>query len=432
MDTRQDEIMKGKPEEVVGSLLTIGDELLLGDIPNGNAHHIACELRSRGFRLDRIITIGDREEEIAEVLSRCPGGCRFVIVTGGLGPTDDDRTCAAVSRAFNLPLATNPIFLNQLKRLVKKFGIPWSEHIARMALLPEGAVKLGGSMAGFSLEYGKMPCYFLPGVPREMKTLLSELVIPDLEERFPRRLSYTKRVLRVQRLTESEINHLLKDLDLREKGIEIGYLPQTGENWVTLLAAAETQDAVRSRLAEAEEKVLSRIGSQNVSGYDDECIEKVIGRQLRERGWKLSVAESCTGGLLSRRITAIAGASDYFDRAFVTYSNQAKEELLKVPVELLRIHGAVSKPVAEAMVSGVRSLAHADVSLAITGIAGPGGGSEEKPVGAVFIACATPDRIVTEEHLFRGDRERIQESAAQAALVLLWRTLSNDQNVHSH
>ena len=419
-------------KEIIGSLLTIGDEILLGDIPNGNAHHIASELRSRGFRLDKMITVGDCEEEIIQILPMCLKKCDFLIVTGGLGPTDDDRTCAAVSKAFNRPLARNSNYAKWLEARLFKLGIAWSTQAARMAELPQGAVKIGLEMAGFFIEHLKIPCYFLPGVPHEMRFLLEKVVIPDLEARFPNRLVYVKHVLRVQGLMESEVNRRLKDLGLEAVGVEIGYYPQVGENWVSIFAAAPTEEEAQSCIRVAEVEVIARLGSEHISGHNDESLEIVVGRELRKRGWKMAAAESCTGGLLSNKITSVSGASDYFDRAFVTYSNEAKMEHLKVPAVLLRTHGAVSEPVARAMAEGTRSESNVDVTLAITGIAGPTGGSPEKPVGTVFIACATPERTVVEKHLFDGSREHIQESAAQAALVLLWRILTHDSNLHCH
>jgi len=421
-----------RPEEIVGSLLTIGDELLQGDIPNGNSHHIASELRSRGFRLNRIVTVGDREEEIVDFLSKCVTECRFFIVTGGLGPTDDDRTGSAASKAFNRPLVLNTDYMSWLQKRLAERGLAWSEQLGRMAHLPQGATKLGWEMAGFFIEYENIPCYFLPGVPHEMKTLLSEVVIPDLEQRFPHRMVYTKHILRVQGLMESEMNLQLKDLSLDQIGIDIGYLPQVGENWVTLFVTGESRSQIEEKIKKAEAQIIPRLGPQHISGHNDECLEKVIGQQLLRHSWKIAVAESCTGGLLSHKITAISGASDYFDRGFITYSNQAKMDLLGVPEQMLLAHGAVSEPVARAMAEGACRQAKADVSLAITGIAGPTGGTPAKPVGTVFIACVSPRKNVVEKYLFGGNREHIQESAAQAALALLWRTLSDDPNLHCH
>ncbi|MEN6486566.1 MAG: CinA family nicotinamide mononucleotide deamidase-related protein [Syntrophobacteraceae bacterium] len=417
--------------EVVGSLLTIGDELLLGDIPNGNAHHIAFQLRCRGFRLDRMLTVGDREEEIVPILLECLERSHFIIVTGGLGPTDDDRTCEAVAQAFDRPMTTNVGYSEWLRKHLAEYGIDWSEEAARMARLPEGAVKLGLEMAGFLLEHRRVPCYFLPGVPHEMRKLLTQTVIPDLEERFPRRSVYVKHVLRVQGIYEPEINTRLRNCRFDLLGVEVGYLPQLNENWITLFAAAESEEEARNRIRQAEEIVVSCIGPEHISGCNDEALEVVVGRMLLAKGWRLALAESCTGGLIAERITTVAGASGYFDRGFVTYSNEAKTELLDVPVEMLEAHGAVSEPVAAAMAEGARRRAGVDVAVAVTGIAGPSGGSEEKPVGTVFIGCATPRTTVVEKHLFSGSRDHIRESAAQAALVLLWRVLSHDTELLS-
>ncbi len=418
--------MADTPSHVTGSLLTIGDEILLGDIQNGNARHIAAELRARGFLLDRIVTVGDIEDTIVEHLWQCLEGSHFVIVTGGLGPTDDDRTCAAVSRALGRPLICNSNYADWLKDRLAKAGVEWSREIERMTELPEGAVKLGLDSAGFFVIHKDIPCYFLPGVPEEVKLLLEKDVLPDLEARFPNRHAYRKHIVRIQGLLEVQVNRKLRSLDPVD-GIDIGYYPQGRENWVSIFAAAPNEEECQTLLQNARDKIVSLIGARHVSGHNDDCLEKVIGRLLRERSWKLVTAESCTGGLLSRKITAIPGASDYLDRGFVTYSNRAKNELLGVPEELLGQYGAVSAQVARALAEGAAANASAQVSVAITGIAGPGGGSAEKPVGTVFIACLTPMGERVEKFSFgEATREQIQESSAQAALTMLWELLSED------
>lgn len=418
--------MPDKPSHVTGTLLTIGDEILLGDIPNENARHIASELRACGFRLDRMITVGDIEDDIVEHLGQCLKGSHFVIVTGGLGPTDDDRTCSAASRALNRPLVCNRDYAAWLKGRLSDRGVEWSREIQRMAELPEGAVKLGLNMAGFFILHDGIPCYFLPGVPGEMKQLLGKNVIPDLQSRFPERCAYLKHIVRVQGLLEAQVNSRLRSLEAGE-GVDIAYYPQGHENWVSIFVSASNEQECRSLLMKAEEKVISLIGARYISGHNDDCLEKVIGRRLRERGYRLAVAESCTGGLLSGKITSVAGASDYLDRAFVTYSNRAKTELLGVSEELLRTYGAVSSQVALAMAEGALRNAEAQASVATTGIAGPGGGTAEKPVGTVFIACITPGGKKVQKYLFAGTtREQIQESAAQASLVMLWKLLTGD------
>jgi nicotinamide-nucleotide amidase len=382
--------MSQKPEEIIGSLITIGDEILSGHIGNSNAHYIASELHLNGFRLANMVTVGDQEKAIRRALLEVVGRAHFIICTGGLGPTDDDRTVAAVADALERP-----------------------------------AEKLGNDVtaAGFFLEHWNTPCYFLPGVPSEMRMFMEEHVLPDLFRRFPTRPLYRKRILRVQGLPESLINERLEDLDTADLQVEIGYLPQTAENWVTLLATAEDTVAAEELLQRADQEVVRCLGADTVSGRDDEALEVVIGRLLRVQSWKLAVAESCTGGLLAERITAVPGASDYMDRGFVTYSNTAKVELLGVPPEILSNHGAVSHEVAKAMAEGARSRARVDIAVAITGVAGPSGGTPGKPVGTVFVACATASRTLVLQHRFSGNRRQIQEKSAQATLVLLWKQL---------
>lgn len=411
--------------DIRGALLTIGDEILLGDILNTNAHHIAGALRAHGFRLEKVVVVEDAEGAIAMQLEQLTAQSSFVIVTGGLGPTDDDMTKSAVARAFALPMAVDERDLKNLMDRVKARGGVWTHRLERLAQLPQGAVRLapGRPMAGFFLEHRGVPCYFLPGVPHEMETLLREVVLPDLIRRFPHRPLCQKRILRIHGLMESEINDRLSGFNPASFGIKVGYLPQTGENWVTLLATARDPADLKARLDTAEKTLVGLLGEDHVIGRDDETLEKVVGSMLRERAWKLVVAESCTGGLLAARITSVAGASDYFERGFVTYSNQAKREVLGVPEELLREHGAVSHPVCEAMVQGALRSSQAHSALAVTGIAGPTGGSAQKPVGTVFIGCATDGRLLVERHHFHGGRRLIQEQSVQEALALLWRML---------
>jgi nicotinamide-nucleotide amidase len=416
--------MADKPSHVTGSLITIGDEILLGDIINGNARHIAAELRGCGFLLDRIITVGDIEDDIVEYLGKCLEGSNFVIVTGGLGPTDDDRTCAAVSKAMQRPLICNRDYAQWLREHLGQAGLGWTKEVERMAELPEGAVKLGMDSAGFSLIHKDIPCYFLPGVPEEVKLLLEKMVIPDLEARFPNRCAYLKHIIRIQGMPEAQINQKLRSLE-PDQDVEIGYYPQQGENWVSIFATGKDGQECRDIMMRAKDKVVALIGERHISGHNDDCLEKVIGRLLRERCWRLVLAESCTGGLLSRKITAVSGASDYLDRGFVTYSNRAKQELLGVPEKLLSGCGAVSSEVARAMAQGAARNAGAEVAIAITGVAGPTGGSKEKPVGTVFIACVTPEGQRVKKYSFGAQpREQIQESSAQAALAMLWELLA--------
>ncbi|MCU0587316.1 MAG: CinA family nicotinamide mononucleotide deamidase-related protein [Syntrophobacteraceae bacterium] len=421
--------MTSVTQEITGTLITIGDEILFGSIPNGNARYIAIELRSRGFLLSGMVVVGDEEDQIVPVLKRGMGMSHFVIVTGGLGPTDDDLTSSAVARALERPLAPDPGYVDWLKRRMAERGREWSREVARMADLPRGARKIGLGMAGYALEHGGVPCYFLPGVPSEMRWLMEHEVIPDLESRFPNRRRHVKHVLRFHGLAESSMNRKLRDLEDLFPGVRIGYLPQIEENWITVLASGEDEADARGQAFRAEEAVVERLGAAHLIGRGDDGLASAVGKLLRARAWRIGVAESCTGGLLSREITAVSGASDYFDRGLITYSNASKTELLGVGRGLIEDHGAVSEPVARAMAEGARREAGVEVALSITGIAGPNGGSPEKPVGTVFIGCSTPAGTVVEQHRFNGDREHIRECAAQAALALLWRLMTHDSQL---
>ncbi len=281
MRTRLDKNMSNKASHVTGSLLTIGDEILLGDVPNGNAHHIAIELRARGFRLDRIVTVGDIEEDIIEHLDQCLNRSHFLIATGGLGPTDDDRTCSAVSKAFGRPLICNRNYASWLKDRLSERGVEWSREMERMTEMPEGALKLGFNMAGFFVLHKDVPCYFLPGVPNEMKLLLEQNVIPDLETRFPKRCTYLKHIVRVQGLLEVQVNTRLRAFDPVVEGVDIGYYPHGGENWVSIFASGPSDEACRELVNRAEEKITALIGAHHISGHNDDCLEKVIGHHLR-------------------------------------------------------------------------------------------------------------------------------------------------------
>jgi nicotinamide-nucleotide amidase len=222
------------------------------------------------------------------------------------------------------------------------------------------------------------------------------------------------------------MNRLLKSLGEEHPEVQIGYLPQIGENWITLFASGGDEAEAHELAHRVEEEVVARLGVGHLVGRESEGLEVAVGKLLLERGWKLAVAESCTGGLLSFRITRVSGASDYYERGFITYSNASKSDLLDVNERLIVDHGAVSEPVAAAMAEGARRRAGVEAALGITGIAGPTGGSPEKPVGTVFIGCSIPAATVVERHLFSGDREHVQEGAAQAALALLWRVLAHD------
>ncbi|SFN01894.1 nicotinamide-nucleotide amidohydrolase family protein [Thermodesulforhabdus norvegica] len=414
---------------VKGSLVVIGDEVLYGHVQDAHVKTVGRLLLKKGFTIQEVRILGDDPDLLAEALAELIRKTDFVVTTGGLGPTTDDVTCEALCRAFGLKRIPDEEYKKHFQRHLRQFGIPWKDAFEKMTHLPEGAVKLAldRPMAGFAIEVRGKPLYCLPGVPHEVEYLIGKEVLPELEKIFTARRCVVRRVIRVQGMYEWEIAERLADAEKTDPGFEsvrIGYLPRPeGETWVTITLQAEDFAKAENEIKRVVGYVIDRIGAGFVSGTDDDSLEKVVGELLRKKGMKLAVAESCTGGLLAERIVSVPGASDYFDRGFVVYSNEAKEELLGVPAETLKLYGAVSERTAVEMVKGALKRSRADIAVGITGIAGPGGGSSTKPVGTVYIGYGTRGKIKAERFLFHGDRELIQRRTAHEALRLLWQEL---------
>lgn len=414
---------------IKGSLIVIGDEVLYGHVQDAHIRTTGRLLLTKGFALREVRVVADDVTSVAEALVELIPKSHFIITTGGLGPTTDDVTCEALSKAFALKRLPNKTYKESFQKHLKRFGIAWREEFEKMTHLPEGSVKLAPErpMAGFALKVQGKPLYCLPGVPHEAEYLMREKVLPDLEALYSSRWYLARRVIRVQGLYEWEIEEKLKsagDLSLESETVAIGYLPRPeGETWVTITICAHDQAEAEKNLSKMVGIIVEKIGEANVSGIDEDSIEKVVGELLRKKGMKLSVAESCTGGMLAETIVSVPGASDYFDRGFVVYSNDAKVELLGVSAETLERYGAVSEQTAVEMVEGALRNSRAHVAVGITGIAGPSGGSPTKPVGTVYIGYGTEGDVKAERFLFHGDRRLIQKRAVHEALRLLWQKL---------
>jgi len=364
--------MSDKREVTTGVLITIGDELLFGSIANDNAFFIAQTLRSQGLKLTQMVTVGDAEPEIVHLLQDVIGRYDFVICTGGIGPTADDCTAPAVVKAFNRPLQRNALMKPSCARMRPSAAFPGRKARPKWPSFPREPQSWAVTCPWrvFSWNTRTHPAIFCQVCRGKCVTLC-----PRSDSRLAAPLSgsavYLKRILRVQEMAESQMAQRLSDLQPEQIGCEIGYLPQLAENWVTLLAVAAEEAQAMTTIEAAERAVISRLSAHHVSGRDEESLEVVIGQVLRARCWKLAAAESCTGGRLSARVTSVSGSSDYFDRAFITYSNQAKMDLLGVPEGLLVAHGAVSEPVAAAMVAGALQRSAAQIALAVTGLPDP-------------------------------------------------------------
>ncbi|MDI6752937.1 MAG: competence/damage-inducible protein A [Thermodesulfobacteriota bacterium] len=399
-------------------IITVGNELTSGEVVNTNAVFMASSLTERGFEVICIATVGDNEYCIEDALLRSQEHADAIIVSGGLGPTADDVTANSAAKALGRRMTINKEILQSLRESFARRGMEMPLANEKQAFFPHQAEIIPnplGTASGFILRHKGRIYVFLPGVPRELKHLFSENVLPLLEKERQDKPCFWSRTLKVFGFTESAIADRLKGINLQSHSAALAYLPRFPENHVKITIRGESPEEVAKYLEEMEKTIREKLEGR-VFASDTETLEEIVGRMLRSNRATLAVAESCTGGLIAHRLTQIPGSSDYFERGLVAYSNRAKVEILKVPEELLAAHGAVSALVAEKMAEGVRQISQSTLGLGVTGIAGPGGGSEEKPVGTVFIALASPQGILSKRYQFQGDREQIKTISAHTAI----------------
>lgn len=411
--------MNAKNAEVI----SIGTELLQGALVDTNGLFLAEGLNGIGIEVSYRTTVGDDRQRIHQVLRQALDRTAVVVVSGGLGPTEDDSTRDALGDVTGRPLILHEETLKRIEERFARRGVPMPELAKRQARVPEGFVVLPnrhGTAPGLLWREGGRLLIALPGPPREMRPLFTEHVLRVLLEEVGGGWLLRTRTIKVCGLFESQVEERIQDL-LRTDHPRVGLLARPGELHVRLTASG-TEEEVQSRLETWERKLRDRLGDA-IFGVDEERLEEVVGRLLRLQGKTVAVAESCTGGLITHRITNIPGSSDYFERGIVSYSNRAKEEILEVPSSLIERHGAVSPEVASAMAAGVRRLARADVGVGVTGIAGPGGGTDAKPVGLTYIALTDANGEEWREYRFPYNREDNKLWASQMALEMLRRYL---------
>jgi nicotinamide-nucleotide amidase len=413
---------------VRGEIVTIGNELLTGLVTDTNAAHIARELFAVGIETAFLTTVGDTEEDIADALIRAAGRARAVVVTGGLGPTPDDITSRAAARAFGRSLVLDSDAFEHIKARYLKRNMPVGPTAERQALVPRGARIIEnsvGSAPGFMVEHEEALFFFIPGVPEEMAVMTAQGIVPIIRERLTGHISVARKILKIFGLTESQVYERVRPILSEIGSVTVGFLPVYPENRISLVSRSEVSSARAYEALDTAEGLIRERLDEYIFGEDDDSLERVVGRLLDRAGMTLAVAESCTGGFLAQRITSIPGSSGYFVRGVVSYSNEAKSRYLGVDPVLIEKHGAVSDEAARAMAAGVREGAAGggpvDIGVAVTGIAGPTGGTEQKPVGTVFVALAHTDgggKTVTEckSYRFMGDRDRVRLISSQVAL----------------
>ncbi|HTP04461.1 MAG TPA: competence/damage-inducible protein A [Nitrospirota bacterium] len=405
-------------------IIATGSELLSGGVPETNSIFLSEGLLLVGLVTAFKTVVGDDEKDMEEALRRAMDRADAVIVTGGIGPTEDDITRKVIAKIVKRRLVLNEDAYKAIHAKLSGRGREYVSTNDRQALIPAGARLLQnpvGIAPGFFLDEENTFIAVLPGVPKEMTAMYLEGLRPVLEERFGGKIFIRRKILHTCGVSESAVNQAIQDimkrgapavgLTAKETGVDIRIIAsETGaERAQSLVDSTET--AIREKLGDA------------VYSVDGQPMEEVVGALLKQRRLKLSVAESCTGGLIGARITNIAGSSEYFERAAVTYSNPAKTEMLGVPGALLERYGSVSSEVAAAMARGIRQAAKTDLGLSVTGIAGPDGGTEQKPVGLVYTALASAQGVKTNEHRFLGNREHVRMKASQMALDMVRRHL---------
>jgi nicotinamide-nucleotide amidase len=390
-------------------IITIGDEILIGQIVDTNSAWMGTLLNENGIKVYQITSVSDNRQHILNALKEASERADIILITGGLGPTRDDITKHTLCEYFNAKLRLDKDILVDVTNIFKKFGREVTEINRKQAEVPENCIPLhnyNGTAPGMWFEEKGKIYVSMPGVPFEMKALMAEEVIPRLKKKFTLPFIMHKNVL-TQGIGESALAEKISDWEdsLAVENISLAYLPSPSVVRLRLSTrgtdANKMQDSINRKVAE-----LQKIAGDYIYGYDNDTMESVVGALLLKRKETISTAESCTGGYIAHRITSVAGSSDYFKGAIISYANEIKIKELGVREEVLKEHGAVSQPVVEQMAKAARERLNTDYSIAVSGIAGPGGGTPEKPVGTVWIAIATPKRVFSKRWLFAGNRER--------------------------
>ncbi|OPX24871.1 MAG: competence/damage-inducible protein A [Candidatus Latescibacteria bacterium 4484_107] len=402
-------------------VITIGNEILSGRIVDSNSAFIGARLSGIGIPLAWITSVGDDRDRIAQAFEQAMARADVVLVTGGLGPTHDDMTKHVFAELFGRKLVLNEEVLERVRERFAHRGIEMPSSNVDQAMVPEGVEALEnqwGTAPGLHLEEAGKHVFLLPGVPREMKGLLEQCVLPILERAgFGRPI--LQHTLRTTGISESALYERLRNLPDMAC---LAFLPGLTGVDLHITVQGDEETAVRGQIETMAAEIRERVG-EFLYGEGDQTIEAVVGEMLMAKSWRMAVAESCTGGLIASRITDVPGSSNYFERGIVAYSNRAKVALLGVPEDLIAAQGAVSAPVAEAMAEGVRVRSNVDISLSVTGIAGPAGGTEEKPVGLVFMGVSTAEKTFSKKFQFGNERWVNKQRTAQAGLDLVRRAL---------
>jgi nicotinamide-nucleotide amidase len=401
--------------------ISIGNEIISGSVADANFAFLAARLADSGLRISKHTAVGDGLEDMVDAFAQARG--RLVAVCGGLGPTEDDRTRDAAERYFRAKLRLNTREMARIKRRFASLGFYMPVSNQRQAMFPKGAkilVNPAGTASGFVMEKSGRSFFFFPGVPKEYRIMIDKYFMP--QARKLAKGAVAAAAFRFFGISESGLEERIGPAEKLGSWVEVAYLPCFPQIMVKVRASGKSTKAARAALEKAVCAIRAAAGEFIFSEDEAGTMENTVGELLRKTGMKLAVAESCTGGLVAHMITAIPGSSEYFLEGTVCYSNRAKVRLLGVQESTLETHGAVSAECAREMADGARTRGGADIAVSITGIAGPGGGSESKPVGTVFIGISEPGSCEAREfHFNMRDRSQVKLVSAYAALELVRR-----------
>lgn len=407
-------------------LISIGDELLIGQTINTNVAFIGSLISDINIEIIKSTVIGDDHKSILDEFGLASSKADIIICTGGLGPTNDDITRNAVVQYFKTELVHNDEVIEDIKSMLKRRGREFKKTHEDQAMVPKIADVIrneNGTAPGYWIDENKKIFIVMPGVPYEMKAMMNNYVIPKLIETIGEPKEFIKKVtLQTTGLPESVLAERLGDPDELLSGAQLAFLPNQYGVRLRVTVRSSSEETANNQLLEIEQKIRSKVG-RFIYGRGDENLEEVVGRLLKERELRISVAESCTGGGLADRITNINGSSTYFERGVVTYSNAAKVEILKVNEDVMMEKGAVSAEVAMQMAEGIKSISGSDIGVSLTGIMGPTGGVANKPVGTVFIGYCDDKVCTAKRFQFGEDRILNKNRATQAALDMVRRSL---------
>ena len=410
------------------AILSTGDELTTGRTTDTNANFVADKLTAVGFDVIAILTVGDYPERLRWAWSQAMDVADFVISTGGLGPTADDLTTETVAGLLDKELFLDQDSADRIRGLFTSMGREMPENNLKQAQFPVDSTIISnrlGTAPGFRIqaENGGSPRHLvvMPGVPREMKVMLEEEVLPWIQQQQQEKIVNQIRVFQTFGISESALDELVTGCVPEEEG-RLAFRAAFPQISLRLTVSGDDTQATTGKLDILSQQLRDRLGDY-LYGEGDVTMESVTGDRLRDHGRTVAVAESCTGGLVGHRLSDVPGSSEYFRGGIVAYSNEVKHNQLEVPRELLESHGAVSEEVAQAMAQGARKNLHSDIGVATTGIAGPGGGTKEKPVGTVCVALADADRVFSRKYQLWGTRDWIKLLSSQIALDWIRRYL---------